>query len=114
MTLLEELQAVGLPVISVSPTNEITMGEMTEDQKRLYRAVLLHHFSPYDFPDIVDVVQFRLDLKNNYADIILHLLSYSTWTNASLPELRTQMKYISYLLYRVMRALEHPIKNIED
>jgi hypothetical protein len=114
MSLLTELQAVGLPVISVSPANEITMGDMTEDQKRLYRAVLLHHFSPFDFPDIVQVVQYRLDLQNNYLDIIAHLLSYSNWNNASLPELRTQMKYISSLLYKIMRAMENPIRNVED
>lgn len=114
MTLLSDLQAEGLPVISVSPEFEVTMGDMTTDQHRLYQAVLLHFHFPAEYPDIVQVVKYRLELKNNFNDIMIQLQTYADAVNAPVPELRDQMKYIMTLMIKLMQTIKVVIVTSKD
>jgi len=105
MSLYDELLAQGLPVISVNPQMEVAMGPMTNDQRRLYAAVILYHYAPLEYPRVIDAALALNDLGINYGTVMDTLFAYSNDTHATLPELRVQMQYVTTLLWKLMLVL---------
>lgn len=73
MTIFEELQAAGLPVISADESGSISMGYMTPQQKQQFDDIVLNHFDPTAYQN---VLQQRTDLqalKDAYQDMITRL-----------------------------------------
>lgn len=46
MTILQELQNAGLPVLSALENGQIVMGAMTPEQEEVYNDILLEYFQP--------------------------------------------------------------------
>ena len=106
MTLYDDLLAEGLPVISVSDKNEITMGTMTDDQKLIYDAVLLQYFHPNDYPDVLERRKNKRDIALLFPFVLNKLKTYSTMTNATAADLQEQAKFNAKILRQILLVLQ--------
>jgi hypothetical protein len=120
MSLLTDLQAEGLPVISVSPTGEVTMGPMTADQSRVYAAVIDRYYYPARYEastlfDYVEVVELRVDYKNNLLQKTTDLLAFNNLPHTpSNAEMKHQIELLTTMLSDLIRMYHTTIMSQKE
>ena len=79
MTLLEKLQAAGLPAISVNEeTGAITMGAMTPEQEVIYDDIILEHYQPEAYAEKQERETNAVDFSNEFQIRIARLTQIAT------------------------------------
>ena len=108
-TIFEKLQNAKLPVTSATETGEITSKAMSKEQKALFDDILLEHFNP---PAFQELLLRRADLKQ-YKDTYLSTINTleqienaTSPTNAqviaAIKQLAKTQKLLLKLLYSII------------
>jgi len=102
MTILTNLQAAGLPVISATESGEITMGAMSPAQLATYNDVVLSYFNPTEYANILADRASLATIKGEYSAAITRLTQIEAAaapTNAQvIAAIRDMAKYQRELL----------------
>ena len=78
MTLLEKLQAAGLPVISADESGACTMGDMTDEQGDLFQRILIEHFNPERYAELLEREANAVDFSAEFQARIDRLTQIAT------------------------------------
>jgi len=110
-TLLEELQAANLPVISATDAGAVTMQAMTEQQQITFSNVLLARFNPVLFAQVQADAADRQDIKAKYAAGITQLQNIEAMSSTTVAGLLVQVKNIATLLRVLLKYLSKDFRN---
>lgn len=80
MTILSQLQAANLPVISATEDGQIVMGAMTPDQNDTYNNIILSYFNPTAYADLQAIQVDKQQIKDAYQTMITRLEQIRTTT----------------------------------
>lgn len=106
MTLYEKLQNAGLPVISADETGAVSMGAMTLQQQETFQDILLEHFQPDKYTELLEHRSSLLALKGEYQTDITTLQNIQNTTNPTNSQVIAAMKYEAKTLERILKFLK--------
>ena len=105
MTILEELQAAGLPVISADESGAVSMGPMTEEQLAQFHDILLAHFNPTKHAETLQERSERQQFKDQYQAIIDRLTQIENATNPTNAQVIAAVRDLARYERLTLRAL---------
>lgn len=105
MTIFDELLAAGLPVISADESGAISMGEMTDAQKDIFKDVVLAHFNPIDWEQVQQNRIDKAQLKSEFQSIIDTLVQIENATSPTNAQVVAAVKFLARALRLLLRLL---------
>lgn len=106
MTLYEKLLAAELPVISADETGAVSMGAITPEQQELFQDILLEHFQPDKYAELLEYRATRLALKDEYLAAITTLQNIQNATNPTNAQVIAAVKYEAKTLERLLKFMK--------
>lgn len=112
-TLFEKLTAANLPISSASENGEISGLPgvvMTQEQKQLFNDIILEHFHPTEYADLLVSRTDISQLKNEYQSTITQLQTIESATNPTNAQVVAAVKFTAKTLRLLLRLLARQYK----
>jgi hypothetical protein len=113
MTLLEKLTAAGLPIASATESGEISGLPgipMTQKQERIFQDILLEHFRPAEYAELLLSRSDESQLKSEYQATIAQLQTIENATNPTNAQVIAAVKFLAKTLRLLLKLLARQLK----
>jgi len=104
-TLYEKLITAGLPIISATEEGEIESLQMTAEQQLLFSDILMEHFQPIQYADILTIRADRQQLKEEYQSTIATLQTIESTTSPTNAQVIAAVKFLAKTLRLLLKLL---------
>jgi hypothetical protein len=105
MSILDQLTAAGLPVISAEENGNIIMGPMTPEQDAQFNDLTLQYFNPTAYQDLLQQRADTQALRDAYVTMINRLEQIQSASNPTNAQVVQAIKDEALYLERIMKVL---------
>jgi hypothetical protein len=112
-TLLEKLKAAGLPIESATESGAIAGlpgVQMTPEQEQTFKDILLEHFKPAEYADLLIGRADISQLKSEYQTTITQLQSIESAVNPTNAQVIAAVKFLAKTLRLLLKLLTRNYK----
>jgi hypothetical protein len=109
MTLFEKLVAAGIPVISADENGMVSTQALTEAQDAIYRDILLEHFQPAVYADLVDQRNNKNQIRTGYVNTIDTLSSIENAQTLTNAQILAAVKFMAKTLRLLLKLLRNTL-----
>lgn len=109
MTIFEKLVNAGIPVISANENGEISTEILTADQEKTFKDILLEHFNPSKYAEILLERSDKAQLKAEYLNTIATLQQIEDAVNPTNGQVISAVKFLAKTLRLLLKLIARSI-----